>query len=213
MKVGWSAMTRTKQEPALTRGDTSAMWLFIIVSVAVVAYTLTQGIFRIIELVRNTDVTVPARFVGTTAEAPIGPDGTLVAVELDRAVLTVESLPAASVAAGVLEVITAVLATALTVFFLILLCRQLLRGSVFSARNTNIVGAAGITAIAGIALAPFFGNMVANGAFARLSDRTFDNVIIAVDLHTLIFAAFVAAFATSVFAVGNRLRRETDGLV
>ena len=55
--------------------------------------------------------------------------------------------------------------------------------------------------------------MAANGAFAVLSERTFDNVILSVDPFALILAAFVAALLGTVFAVGERLQRDTEGLV
>lgn len=202
-----------QKEPALSKGDAASMWLFITAGVALFAFTAVQGVLRIIELLRNTDVEVPAAFVGTTATAPIGPDGAPVAVELDRAVLTVDSLPAASVAAGVIESAVTVIATGLVVVLLALLCRELLRGRIFSPRNTKIASAAGITVIVALALGPFFGNMVANGAFARLSAGTFHNAVMAVDLSTLITGAFIAAFVASVFAVGNRLQRDSEGLV
>lgn len=206
------AQTTTK-EPTLSRSDAFSIWMLIAAGAAIFVYTLVQGVLRVIELAANSSVQVPAEFAGTTAEAPIGANGATVAVELDRAILTVDSLPAASIAAGVLEVATVVIATGVTLALLALLSRELLRGHIFSRRNTRLVGAAGVTVVLALALAPFFGNMVANGAFARLSDRTFDNVVIASDLQVLLLAAFVAAFVASVFAVGDRLQRETEGLV
>ena len=201
------------QEASLSRGDASSLWLFIVAGAAIAAYTIVRGIIRIIELVRNTDVSVPALFRGTTAEAPIGADGAAMTVELDRAILTVDALPAASVWAGVLEATTIMLSTTVAVTLLILLSRELIRGRIFSPRNTKLAAAAGVTWLIGFALAPFFANMVANGAFARLSDGTFDNIVMSVDLQSLIVAAFIAAFIASVFAVGDRLRRDAEGLV
>jgi hypothetical protein len=75
------------------------------------------------------------------------------------------------------------------------------------------VGTAGIVGVLGFAAVPFLGNMGANAAFAQLSDRTFDNVVMSVDLFPYVLGAFVAALAATVFAVGDRLRREAEGLV
>ena len=94
-----------------------------------------------------------------------------------------------------------------------LLVLGILRGVVFSRRHTMYVGTASIAAFFGIVLYPFFGNMAANGAFAVLSDGTFENVVLSVQPLTFIVAAFVAALATTVFSVGARLQRETEGLV
>lgn len=204
--------TRTS-EPSLSRSDASSLWLFIVVGAAIAVFTVVQSIQRMIELVRNTDVTVPAEFRGTTATAPIGPDGAPAEVGLDRAILTVDTLPAASVGAGILEALTVSISTVIAVLLLTLLSRELIRGRIFSARNTKLAAAAGITWVVGYALAPFFGNMVANGAFAQISERTFDNVVMAADLTPLVVAAFIAAFMASVFAVGDRLRTDAEGLV
>jgi tetrahydromethanopterin S-methyltransferase subunit E len=46
-----------------------------------------------------------------------------------------------------------------------------------------------------------------------LSDRTFDNAILSINPFALILGAFIAALLSTVFAVGERLQRETEGLV
>lgn len=201
------------KEPAISRADAASMWLFIVAAIAFAVFTLVRGILRVIELVHNSSVTVPATFADTTAGAPIGVDGTTVEVTLEEAMLTVEALPTASVWAGILEVVTILLATTIVVICLVLLCRELLAGRIFSRRNTRIALTAGITWLVGLALAPFFGNMVANGAFAVISERTFNNVVMTVDVQTLFTAAFVAALVASIFAVGDRLQRDQEGLV
>jgi len=55
--------------------------------------------------------------------------------------------------------------------------------------------------------------MAANGAFALVSDRTFDNVVMSVDLSTILLLAFISGLLSTVFAVGHRLQGETEGLV
>ena len=65
----------------------------------------------------------------------------------------------------------------------------ILRGVVFSKRHTVYVGTASVAGFLGISLYPFFGNMAANGAFAALSDGTFENVILTVQPLTFIVAA------------------------
>src|SRR5690554_4005687 len=120
------------KEPAISRADASGMWLFILAAAAFTVFTVARGIVRIIEVTQNSNVTVPAEFIETTAQAPIGVNGAPLDVTLDRAILTVESLPVAAVWAGVLEVVTVVLATAIVVTCLIVLCRELLAGRIFS---------------------------------------------------------------------------------
>ena len=61
---------------------------------------------------------------------------------------------------------------------------------------------------------PFLHNMVANGALAWLSERTYDRGLTQqIDLPVLIVIGFVAGLSSTVFAVGDRLQRDTEGLV
>lgn len=209
-----AARDTSPREAALSRGDTWGVWILIAGGVAIAAYTAVRGVMRIMEILRNVDVPVAAEFTGTTVPAPIGADGAELAVALQRAELTVSGLPGVAVAAGVLQAAVAVLATATVVALLARLGLELTRGRIFSARNTRLATAAGFVWIAGAALTPFLGNLLANEALAQISDGHFDSgVVMTVDLQTLVAVAFVAAFVASVFAVGERLRRDTEGLV
>lgn len=204
---------RTERDRVLSRGDAAAMGFFMLLGGAFAVATVVASVVRIIEVLANDGVRVYAEFAGTTAVAPIGPDGAAVPVELDTAFLTVPSLPAASVGALVIEQII-IAATVMTVVLcLLLVVFRVLRGEMFSRVNTRLVTTAGIVGLVGVALAPFFGNMGANGAFARLSDRTFDNVVLAVDPVMLVGVAFLAAIGATTFTVGARLQRDTAGLV
>src|SRR5690606_37039686 len=200
-------------EPHLSRADRVSMWILMAAGAAIAVTTAVFAGIRIAEVLGNHDVEVLGEFTGTLAQAPIGPDGALIEVELDRAMLTVPSLPGAAVAALVLQQLAVVATIWTLVTTLGLVTVSAMRGRTFSRRNTRLVGTAGIVGVLGFAAVPFFGNMGANAAFAQLSQGTFDNVIMAVDLFPFVLGAFVAALAGTVFAVGVRLRREAEGLV
>ena len=100
------------------------------------------------------------------------------------------------------------------VVLLLVLCVGILRGDIFSRRHTVIVTAVGVITLVGAFGVPFFHNMVANGALAWLSDRTYDRGLTQqIDLPVLIAIGFVAGLSSTVFAVGDRLQRDTEGLV
>jgi hypothetical protein len=197
-----------------SRGDRAGIVLFMLIGVAIVAVTAYGVVQRWVELLSPGAVEVAARFVDTAAEVPIGPAGAAVSVHLDRAIVLAPELPVASLAAGLLEA-TVLLATVTTVVVcLIFLARNILRGVIFSRAQTRWVATAAIAALVGAALVPFFGNMVANGAIAFLSDRSFENtVVLAVEPLPYFLGAFAASIAITAFSVGDRLRRETEGLV
>jgi hypothetical protein len=205
-------MTQTAQDRTLSRADRLAMWFFIIVGAALVGWTAYAGVAHLVDAV-NGRIDVPAEFAGTRAEAPIGPDGAMRDVELQSALLRPEALSVAGMGALVIEVLLSIASNVVVVGCLIAVTISVMRGRVFSKRNTRLVAAAGFAWLAGIAGVPFFGNMVANDAFRSISEGTFDNVVMSVELSSFFLAAFVVAMATTVFTVGDRLQRETDLLV
>ena len=203
-------MTPTR---SIKRADAVSLWLFMAAGAAIAVWVTWTAIARIIEVLPNRDVAVLAPFAGTPAEAPIGADGAPVTVELEQAVLTVPELPIASIWAIVIQQVVLVLAVVAVVTALIWLSRNVARGVVFCRTNTVLVSTAGMVGLLGYFAVPFFGNMASNGGFAVLSDHTFNNVIMTLDPFALVLAAFVVALMSTVFAIGERLQRDTEGLV
>ncbi|MGR0221196.1 hypothetical protein [Agromyces sp. ZXT2-6] len=196
-----------------SRADTVGIWAFMAAGIAIVAWAVVTAAMRIAEALTSADVRVLGEFAGTPAEAPIGPGGAPVTVELERAFLTTDELPVASLVSLIAAEVVFAATVAVVVACLVLLSASTLRGRVFSRRNTRLVGTAGTVGLIGAAAVPFLGNMAANGAFARISDGDFDNVIMAVDLMPFVLGAFVVAIIGTAFAVGERLQRDTEGLV
>ena len=50
-------------------------------------------------------------------------------------------------------------------------------------------------------------------AFARISGREFDNPVMSIPLMPLLLLAFAASIVVTAFTVGDRMRRDTEGLV
>ncbi|GAA1855765.1 hypothetical protein ACFQZV_03660 [Microbacterium koreense] len=206
-------MSSPPRTRTVSRWDAVGMAFYALLGIALVVATTVTAVIRIVEVVANDGVRVFAQFAGTPADAPIGPDGTPVEIELDTAWLVAPELPVASVGALVIEQVVIVAAVAVVVFCLLMLMWNTLRGQVFSRGNTTLVATAGIAGFVGVAAAPFFGNMGANGAFAWISDRTFDNVILSASPVQLLGLGFIISLAITVFTVGDRLQRDTKGLV
>lgn len=198
----------------LSRSDTFGFILFIVGGVAIATAAIVQTVFALGPALRNNGVRLSADFAGTFVEVPIGPNGAPVLVDLDAATIDAPPLqPAAQVALVISHVLFAVVVVGVVVLLLIL-CFGILRGRIFRRRHTALVVAAGLTAIVGMYGVPFFGNMAVNGAIARISDYTYDRVVInSADLLPIFAVAFLVALAGTVFAVGDRLQRDTEGLV
>lgn len=203
----------TQSSRVLSRGDSIGMLIFMLAGIAIAVAWIVASIARIIEVLPNHNVAIPASFAGTRAEAPIGPDGASVSVMLDTATIIAPSLPVASLVSLIIQQVVGALAVTVFIACLLMLSRNIIRGQIFSRRNTLLVTVAGFVGLGGFAAVPFFGNMAANGAFARLSEGDFDNVIMTANLSTFILLGFIVALATTVFSVGERIQRDTEGLV
>lgn len=205
-----SAATDAPYRPS--QADAVSIALFSIVGAAIAVWICVQAAIRIVELVSPGPIRVSAEFLGTPVPAPIGTGGSAVDVALDRATLTVDALPIASIAAGVIGQILLAATTVTVVLCLVLLSRNILRGRVFGRANSALVGTAGIVGLLGSASVPFFGNMVANGAFATIGD--FDHyAVLSIQPFTFVLGTFVFAIIATAFAVGARLQRDAEGLV
>ncbi|WJS91327.1 hypothetical protein [Microbacterium testaceum] len=198
----------------LSRGDTAGFVLFLIGGVAIAVAAVVQAIADIARVLPNRDITLLAPFAATDAQAPLGPGGSAVTVQLDSASVTVASLQPASLAALVISHAVFAAAMVTVVTLLLVLCFGILRGRIFSRAHTALVTAAGLVAIAGMYFVPFFHNMAVNGALALVSEGTYDRAVVGtVDVFAIFAVAFVVALAGTVFAVGDRLQRDTEGLV
>ncbi len=197
-----------------SRWDAVGIVLFIALGAAIAVWTVVGAVLRIVEVFSGAPIPVLVDFVNTTAPVPMGPGGEEFPVLIDRGWVQTADLPTASVVAAVLEPVLFAAGIVTAVVCMVLLSLSLLRGRVFSRTNTALATGAGLSGIIAFALSSFFGNMVANGAVARISEYSFqDAAILAMEPFPLLLGAFALAIVGTVFIVGDRLQRETAGLV
>lgn len=199
------------RDRALSTGDTVSLALFVSAGIAIAAWTVWNVAVRIAELVGDGPVAVLVEFLGTRVDAQVG--ATSLPVELDRGVITVEGVGAMGVVPGVLGQLAFGATVVVVVGCLIALSRNILRGRVFGRSNTRLVGIGGAVGLVGAAASHFFDTMLANAAMAHAIDGPFDTAVMSVEPFTFILAAFAIAVVASAFVIGDRLQRDTEGLV
>lgn len=199
------------QERTISRGDAVAMALFILAGIAIAGWTVWNVVARIVTLAVGRDVQVGVDFVGSPAQAQL-PNGEM-SVQLDRASVTVDALGPMGAIPGIIGQVAFAVTIVGVVTCLILLSRNILRGRVFNKVNTRIVMTGGLIGLLGAAASRFFDNMLANAAMAQLTNGPTDTVVISVEPFTFILAAFAVSVVGTVFVIGARLQRETEGLV
>lgn len=202
-----------QEKGTLSRGDKAGLVAFCVAGAAIAVIFAVQTVARIFELARGTDVPVLIEFLGDRVDVPLGAGGSSIAVALDQATLTAASLPPIATVPGIIGQVIQFLTVVVVIGCLIVLSSGFFRGRIFSRRHTALVMTAGITGLFGFAAARFFENMLANATVNVVTDNAFDNAVIAVEPVPFVLAAFVLAVIGTAFTIGDRLQKETEGLV
>lgn len=205
--------SETIRTGTVSTGDRAGIWAFVLLGAALAVWAVASAVLRIVEVVPGRDVPVFAEFAWTGVDAPIGADGADVPVAMMSGWLTVPTLSGAGVTIIVLQQVLAALLTVLFIACLVRLSWAVLRDRIFSRRNTVLTTIAGFAALAYLFLVPFLGTMAAGEAFSQLDADRVGRPLQGTDFAVFLFTGFVAALATTVFAVGDRLQRDTKGLV
>ena len=200
--------------PSVNRKDRTDLWTTIVVAAIAAVATVAITVFRLFDLFAVDGISATARVDGVPASLPIGPGGASVDGRLHEISFTATDIPALSTGAYAAAIIVTGLAYLAVIACILLFCLNLMAGKAFTRQNTRLITATAIIIFAGTVLTAFGHTMGANGAFASLGDG-------ALEPHTDVTAEYwvgmfvcIALFAVAVaFRAGERLQRETEGLV
>jgi hypothetical protein len=205
-------MAITTDPTRLSRSDRLAMYFTMLLGVIGIGVTAWHAVARLIDVAPGTDVPVLVPFHDEAASLPIGPGGTSVEVSVDQAVVTVQQPAAATQFALVAEPIVIALSIIAGIALLGLFCWNLARGRAFARGNVRLiwwgVGVLGFGWFVGSMLT----NMTVNGALSAISDSQYDGVIFQSNWVPL-FGVLALGAIGGAFQIGERLQRETEGLV
>jgi len=202
----------TTTTPSLSRSDRVGMYMTIALGLIGAAAVIYATIARLIEVAPGRNVPVLVPFMNEKAELPIGRDGAMVPVDVDQALVTVAHPAAATQFALVAQPIVIGLATLAVIALLCAFCWNLARGRAFNRSTTRIIFAGAGTVLAGWAIGSLFTTMSVNGALSAVSEYSYDGVLFSTDFTPPIVALALGAIGAG-FQIGERLRRDTEGLV
>ena len=203
-------MSTTLSSPS--RSDRISLIATIVIGIVAAGYILVLLVLRLIEVLPNREVPVLVPFVEMPTRLPIGPDGADIAANVEQATVSVSGMPTITVVSlAIAAIVTAASAIAI-IAIVCIFCRRLIRGEAFSARNTRLIMATSFTLIGGWFLGTLFTNMGVNGAFSHLSDYGYDGATFTADWVPAVAAIAIGAVGIA-FQAGQRLQRETEGLV
>jgi hypothetical protein len=195
-----------------TRWNTGSYWTLIIVCAGASVAVLIALIARLAQILPNRSVPVTVPFDQVSTTLPVGPGGTEAAVSVAQGIIRVSGMPGITLGSLLLAaIVPAATAIALVAFFGTF-CLNMSRGRVFVAANVRLALWTGGTLLAGWALTSLFTTMGVNGAFATLSDHSYDNIRFTVNYAPL-FAAVAVFLIAGAFQTGMLLQRDTEGLI
>ena len=194
--------------------DRVGIWIFMIAGVAIIAWSASAGLMRIMQLLLGEDVPFLVRFPDTQVETPLGPGGSPVALQLDSAYIAVRRMTPLGFWSGILEQLLFLAALVTVIVCLLLLARKALRGEVFSRGSTTLVAVSGVVGLIGFGLSPLFGGLAGAEALLGAAGDELDGfVVFTLEPLHFVIAAFVIALVVNTYTVGARIRRETEGLI
>lgn len=195
----------------VSRADRSALYVTVAIGAAAAGGALWATVSRLMEVLPGRDIPVVVP-LDERASLPLGPDGAEVEAAVEHATVIVPTVAPATHFALVAHPLVTGLALVAGIVLFSLFCLNLARGKGFARSNVRIVVAAMLVLTVGWALATLFQTMSVNGALASLSDGTYDTLTAEVDL-TWVFALLALGAVAGAFQIGERLQRDTRGLV
>ncbi|RGE20299.1 hypothetical protein D1J51_08910 [Leucobacter sp. wl10] len=172
--------------------------------------------FRVMRVLLGESIPVTVQPIGLELQAPIGPGGEAVPLQVDTATVTVPRLTGSTFGLEILEQVIRFGTVTTVTLRPVLLARSILRGRVFGRGNTALATTAGITGLegAGTALALALDGAVGGSVLVELGAGNSDGfVFLVADPALFIIAAFAFAVILTAFTVGARMQRDTEGLV
>jgi hypothetical protein len=202
-------MTETRMLP---KSDRVGMYLAVGIGAIGIVLTAAQAIARLGEVAPGHDIPVLVPFVDESATLPIGPGGAPLEVAVDQAIVTVPDPAAATLFALWAEPIVVALAIIAGIVVGALFCLRLAGGRAFERGTARLILiGTGILAV-GWFVGTMLTNMTVNGALSAVSDYTYDGVVFSTDFVPL-FGVLALAAIGAAFQIGERLQRDTEGLV
>ena len=202
-------MNETRMPP---RSDRIAMYITVVIGALGIVLTATRAITRLLEVAPGRDIPVLVPFVDETAALSIGPDGAAVEVAVDQAVVTVPQPAPATLFALWAEPIVFALAIIAGIVVGALFCLRLARGRAFERGTARLVFIGASILAAGWFVGAMLTNMTVNGALSAVSDYTYDGITFSVDVVP-VFGLLALGAIGAAFQIGERLQRDTEGLV
>lgn len=193
--------------------DRIGMTIFMLAGLGIVVTAAITTVARIVGVLQGSPLSVRVQPIGLQLDAPIGPGGATVPLQIETAAVTASPIPASAAGIEILSQIIRLGTIATVTVCLLVLTAKIFRGRVFGRGNTALATAAGIVGITGSGVALALNGAVGGAVLHELGPDGGGFVFLTADPAPLVLGGFALAVVLTAFTIGARLQRETEGLV
>jgi hypothetical protein len=194
------------------KSDRVGLYLSVAFAAIGICIALTGTAFRLIEVAPGHDIPVLVPLAGEPAALPLGPNGAAVTAQVRTATVIVADPAPATLFALWAQPIVSGLGWSVGLVLAAKFCLRLARAQVFTRGTVRLTFAATVVLISAWFAGSILTHMTTNGALAAVSDYTYDSVNFKGDDAPLVGVLLLASVGVAL-RVGERLQRETEGLV
>lgn len=185
----------------------------LIVGAGIIVWNLVVMVRDVIALLPNRDVDLTVLLSGVPLELPIGPGGSPISAEISSAVIPASDMPAFVLALAIGAVVVVPLATIAIAVLVLGLCRNILEGRFFSPTATKLITSISLVIAGAWLLQLGCSVMTSNWALTHVTDPTvFDSADRPISF-TPIFVSMAVGALAAVFKAGERMQRDSEGLI
>ena len=196
----------------LKRSDRISLYLSAAIAIAAIIAGGAGTFTRLMEVAPGHDIPVLVRLAGESAQLPLGPGGSAVAAQVETVTVIVADPAPATLFALWAQPIVAGLSWSVGLVLAAMFCVRLARAQVFTRGTYRLTYLAAGVLTVGWFVGGILTNMTTNGALSAISDYSYDAVTFDVGWKQFLGVLFLAAVGVAL-QVGERLQRDTDGLV
>ena len=167
---------------------------------------------RIVEVLSNSNVPVSIPLDRVTANLPLGRGGTNLALSLDHARLYFSDLSGITLSSLILSELVSAVAAVTLIAIVVLFYRNVIAGGTFGGANSALALWASGALICSEVLRAIFTSIGVKGALDSLGGTSAANWTFDLDFAPLLAGGVVAAISAA-FIRGERMQRDTEGLV
>lgn len=193
--------------------DRVGMAIFTLAALGIVVTAAVTAARRIFEVLQGVALPVRVQPIDLQLDAPIGPGGAAVPMQIETATVIASPFPASAAGTEILSQVIRFGTIAAVAICLLLLTIRIFRGHIFGRANTALATAAGITGITGSATAVALNGMVGGSVLHELAPGGNGFIFVTADPAPLVLGGFALAVVLTAFTVGAKLQRDTEGLI